>query len=127
MTGVLCPAVGHDHAVLGIQRNDNAAAVLTADVMQESRSFHGSRSDHDIVHAEVEHFADALQRAHTATDFNFNVFCEFIADLADHGKVHGLSASGRVQVNQMQTFGAELNPMTGLSNGVSVEDSNVGS
>ena len=95
--------------------------------MQESRSFHGSRSDHDIVHAEVEHFADAFQRAHTAADFNFNVFCEFIADLADHGKVHGLSASGRVQVNQMQTFGTELNPMTGLSNGVSVEDSNVGS
>ena len=59
------------------------------------------------------------------TVFNFNVFCEFTADLADHGKVHGLSASGRIQVNQMQTFGAEFNPMTGLSNGVGIEDSNV--
>ena len=118
MARELAPAVGGDLAVLGVEAHDDVAAERTAGIAQETGVLHRGGADDDVRQAVVEVALDGAEIANAAAQLHGDVFAHFLDDGANGRLVARLASECAVQVHQVQTPRALLDPMPGHGSGV---------
>ena len=120
--GDFAPAIGGDHAVLGVQAHDDMTAKCIAGVLQKTGVFNSSRANDDVTQAGVQIALDGVQVANAAAQLHIDLQAHFSQDFFDHGIVFGFARKGAVQVHQVQSPRAFGDPTARHGGGVFAEN-----
>ena len=115
----LGPAVGGDEAVTGVERDDDRAGVVAAQRLDERGVVDGGGAQDDAVDSGVEEAAGPGGVADAAAALHGGAQA---SDARDVRQVDRVAAAGAVQVNNVQTGRAGVDPALRGIDGVAVED-----
>nr|GFB45916.1 hypothetical protein [Tanacetum cinerariifolium] len=105
----LSPTVGGDEAVFGIQADDHFAGKCAAGFCDEFGLLDRLGADDDVTHAGFDVVLDGFQRANAATDLDRQVWVA-TGNRRHDFTIDRLAFKRTIEVDQMQTTAAALNP-----------------
>src|SRR3984893_3603953 len=111
--GHLRPAVRRHLAFTRIEPDDDVAGKGIARVVQKARILHrGSADDHER-DAVVEIALDGVEIAYATAQLYGDLLANNAHALADRHLIFGLAGKRTIEIDKMQPFGAEIEPMAG--------------
>src|SRR5437588_76549 len=111
--GHLRPAVRRHLAFTRIESDDDVPGKCIARVVQKTRILHrGSADDHER-DAVVEIALDGVEIAYPTAQLYRDLLADNAHDLADRHLIFGFAGKRTVEIDKVQPFGAEIEPMAG--------------
>src|SRR3984893_3626269 len=111
--GHLRPAVRRHLAFTRIEPDDDVPGKCITRVVQEARILHCGSADYHERDAVVEIALDGVEIAYATAQLYGDLLADNAHDLADRHLIFWLACKRTVELDKMQPFGAEIEPMAG--------------